>query len=56
MLFVTKVMAALVLVSVVGVLSARPDVNCALHVHTNIGMAIAGLKSGLRMVSQQSKL
>ena len=37
-----------------GVLSARPDVNCAMHVHTNIGMAIAGLKGGLRMVSQQA--
>lgn len=37
-----------------GVLSARPDVNCAVHVHTPIGMAIAGLKSGLRMVSQQA--
>src|SRR5262249_56108646 len=35
-----------------GVLSARPDVNCAVHVHTEIGMAIAGLKSGLRMCSQ----
>ena len=33
---------------------ARPDVNCAVHVHTEIGMAIAGLKSGLRMVSQQA--
>ena len=31
-----------------------PDVNCAVHVHTNIGMAIAGLKGGLRMVSQQA--
>ena len=28
--------------------------NCAVHVHTEIGMAIAGLKSGLRMVSQQA--
>jgi ribulose-5-phosphate 4-epimerase/fuculose-1-phosphate aldolase len=37
-----------------GVLSARPDVNCAVHVHTEIGMAIAGLKHGLRMVSQQA--
>src|SRR5262245_5302814 len=37
-----------------GVLSARPDVYCAMHVHTNVGMAIAGLKSGLRMVSQQA--
>jgi ribulose-5-phosphate 4-epimerase/fuculose-1-phosphate aldolase len=37
-----------------GVLAARADVNCAVHVHTNTGMAIAGLKSGLRMVSQQA--
>lgn len=37
-----------------GVLSARADVNCAVHVHTPTGMAIAGLKSGLRMVSQQA--
>jgi ribulose-5-phosphate 4-epimerase/fuculose-1-phosphate aldolase len=37
-----------------GVLSARPDVNCAVHVHTDTGMALAGLKHGLRMVSQQA--
>ena len=37
-----------------GVLSARGDVNCAVHVHTPTGMAIAGLKHGLRMVSQQA--
>jgi ribulose-5-phosphate 4-epimerase/fuculose-1-phosphate aldolase len=37
-----------------GVLGARADVNCAVHVHTPTGMAIAGLKSGLRMVSQQA--
>ena len=37
-----------------GVLSARADVNCAVHIHTSIGMAIAGLKHGLRMVSQQA--
>jgi ribulose-5-phosphate 4-epimerase/fuculose-1-phosphate aldolase len=37
-----------------GVLGARADVNCAVHVHTNNGMAIAGLKHGLRMVSQQA--
>jgi ribulose-5-phosphate 4-epimerase/fuculose-1-phosphate aldolase len=37
-----------------GVLKARPDVNCAVHVHTETGMAIAGLKHGLRMVSQQA--
>jgi len=35
-----------------GVLSARPDVNCAVHVHTDLGMAISGLKGGLRMCSQ----
>lgn len=37
-----------------GVLAARGDVNCAVHVHTNSGMAIAGLRHGLRMVSQQA--
>ena len=37
-----------------GVLGARPDVNCAVHVHTELGTAISGLKSGLRMVSQQA--
>jgi len=35
-----------------GVLSARPDVNCALHMHTEAGMAIAAMKHGLRMLSQ----
>src|SRR5215467_9516533 len=35
-----------------GVLAGRPDVNCAIHVHTELGMAISGLKNGLRMVSQ----
>jgi ribulose-5-phosphate 4-epimerase/fuculose-1-phosphate aldolase len=37
-----------------GVLGARADVNCAVHVHTNAGMAIGALKHGLRMVSQQA--
>src|SRR5471030_3230182 len=37
-----------------GVLSAREDVNCAVHIHTNNGMAIGALKHGLRMVSQQA--
>jgi ribulose-5-phosphate 4-epimerase/fuculose-1-phosphate aldolase len=37
-----------------GVLRGRPDVNCAVHVHTRTGMAIAGLKRGLRMVSQEA--
>src|SRR5437667_11775998 len=32
----------------------RGDVNCAVHVHTRTGMAIAGLKSGLRMISQEA--
>jgi ribulose-5-phosphate 4-epimerase/fuculose-1-phosphate aldolase len=35
-----------------GVLSARPDVNSAVHVHSETGFAISGLKRGLRMVSQ----
>jgi ribulose-5-phosphate 4-epimerase/fuculose-1-phosphate aldolase len=37
-----------------GVMRGRPDVNCAVHVHTPIGMAIAGLKGGLRMISQEA--
>jgi ribulose-5-phosphate 4-epimerase/fuculose-1-phosphate aldolase len=32
----------------------RPDVVCAVHVHTETGMAIAGLKGGLRMISQEA--
>lgn len=35
-----------------GVLAGRSDVNCAVHVHTELGTALSGLKSGLRMVSQ----
>jgi ribulose-5-phosphate 4-epimerase/fuculose-1-phosphate aldolase len=37
-----------------GVLSGREDVDCAVHIHTNNGMAIGALKHGLRMVSQQA--
>jgi ribulose-5-phosphate 4-epimerase/fuculose-1-phosphate aldolase len=37
-----------------GVLRGRPDVNCAVHVHTRTGMAIAGLQGGLRMLSQEA--
>src|ERR1700741_2687039 len=37
-----------------GVLRARADVNCAVHVHTELGMAFTGLKSGLRMISQEA--
>ena len=29
-----------------GVLRARPDVNCALHMHTEAGMCIAAMKHG----------
>ena len=35
-----------------GVLSGRADVNCAIHIHTNTGLALSGLKRGLRMLSQ----
>src|ERR1700726_2452187 len=37
-----------------GVLRGRPDVHCAVHVHTRTGMAIAGLQGGLRMLSQEA--
>src|SRR5262245_53100082 len=37
-----------------GVLTGRPDVECSIHVHTEWGMALAGLEHGLRMVSQQA--
>ena len=37
-----------------GVMRGRPDVNCAVHIHTPIGMAIAGRKGGLRMISQEA--
>jgi ribulose-5-phosphate 4-epimerase/fuculose-1-phosphate aldolase len=37
-----------------GVLAARDDVNCAVHVHTNNGMAIGALPHGLRMISQHA--
>lgn len=37
-----------------GVLRARPDVTCSVHVHPDEGVAISGLKHGLRMLSQDS--
>jgi ribulose-5-phosphate 4-epimerase/fuculose-1-phosphate aldolase len=37
-----------------GVLSARADVNCAVHVHAASGVAVSGLPRGLRMVSQSA--
>ena len=31
-----------------------PTSNCSIHIHTETGMALSGLKNGLRMVSQQA--
>ena len=31
-----------------GLLKGRSDINCAVHVHTETGMALAGLKGGLQ--------
>ncbi len=37
-----------------GVLRARPDVNCSAHVHPDEGVALSGLKHGLRPLSQDA--
>jgi len=37
-----------------GVLRGRPDVNCSVHVHPDEGVAVSGLKHGLRPVSQSA--
>jgi ribulose-5-phosphate 4-epimerase/fuculose-1-phosphate aldolase len=37
-----------------GVLRGRPDVNCSVHVHPEEGVALSGLKHGLRMLSQSA--
>jgi len=37
-----------------GVLRGRPDVNCSVHVHPEEGIAISGLKHGLRPLSQNA--
>lgn len=37
-----------------GILRARPDVNASIHLHTQDGMALAGLPGGLRMLSQDA--
>jgi ribulose-5-phosphate 4-epimerase/fuculose-1-phosphate aldolase len=37
-----------------GLLGGRADINCVIHVHTDLGMALAGVAGGLRMVSQQA--
>jgi len=36
--------------------SARPDVNCVLHVHTHAGAAVSALKKGLLPISQEALL
>lgn len=35
-----------------GVLRARPDINCVMHVHTDAGMAMSAHKTGLRPLNQ----
>jgi len=35
-----------------GVLAARPDVNCVIHLHTALGIAMSAHPRGLRMMSQ----
>jgi ribulose-5-phosphate 4-epimerase/fuculose-1-phosphate aldolase len=37
-----------------GVLRARPDVTCSVHVHPDEGVALSGLKHGLRPLSQDA--
>ena len=37
-----------------GVLRARPDVKCSVHVHPDEGVALSGLKHGLRPLSQDA--
>jgi ribulose-5-phosphate 4-epimerase/fuculose-1-phosphate aldolase len=39
-----------------GLLSARPDINCVLHMHTVPVVAVSSLKSGLRPYSQYAAL
>ncbi len=37
-----------------GVMRGRPDVQCSVHVHPDEGVALSGLKQGLRPLSQSS--
>ncbi len=37
-----------------GVLRARPDVTCSVHVHPEEGIALSGLQHGLRPLSQNA--
>jgi ribulose-5-phosphate 4-epimerase/fuculose-1-phosphate aldolase len=39
-----------------GVLMARPDANCVMHLHTRSSVAVSAQKCGLRPISQQSLL
>lgn len=39
-----------------GVLMARPDANCVMHLHTRASVAVSAQACGLRPVSQQSLL
>ena len=39
-----------------GVLGARPDVNCAMHLHTHDGVALSALKEGLLPLNQTALL
>jgi ribulose-5-phosphate 4-epimerase/fuculose-1-phosphate aldolase len=39
-----------------GVLMARPDANCVMHLHTRASVAVSAQKCGLRPISQQSLL
>ncbi|WCT74490.1 class II aldolase/adducin family protein [Sphingomonas naphthae] len=36
------------------ILLARPDVNCVVHIHSSVGLAMAAHGSGLRMLSQNA--
>ena len=36
------------------ILTARPDVNCAVHIHSSAGLAMSAHKAGLRMLTQNS--
>jgi ribulose-5-phosphate 4-epimerase/fuculose-1-phosphate aldolase len=37
-----------------GILLARPDVQCAIHLHSNAGLAVSALACGLKMYSQNA--
>jgi ribulose-5-phosphate 4-epimerase/fuculose-1-phosphate aldolase len=39
-----------------GVLGGRPDVNCAMHLHTHDGVALSALKEGLLPLNQTALL